>query len=115
MKVLLINREIVSQTHPVGGKSGKNYGIAFRSDAHGGVVMEMSLADYDEAKFDLIGNAMAGQAWIPSFVESEPPDPLTLIPFRELQLMAKEAKLSAEGSRVAIVARIRAAQKGTKT
>ena len=35
-------------------------------------MFEMSLEDYDRDKFDIIGNTIFQQQWIPEFVVSEP-------------------------------------------
>lgn len=63
--VLLVQRGISSQTHPVSGKSGKLYGSAIASPKDGGVVFKMTQADYEAASDDILGNTAAGQQWVP--------------------------------------------------
>jgi hypothetical protein len=63
--VLLVQRGISSQTHPVSGKSGKLYGNAVYSGKDGGVVFQMTQADYEAAADDILGNTAAGQQWVP--------------------------------------------------
>jgi hypothetical protein len=63
--VLLVQRGITSQTHPVSGKSGKLYGNAIASPKDGGVVFKMTQADYEAASEDILGNTAAGQQWVP--------------------------------------------------
>jgi hypothetical protein len=66
--VNLVQRGIAANSHPVSGKSGKGYGTAVASPAHGGVIFKMSLQDYMNAAHDLCGNTIAGQQWVPEFV-----------------------------------------------
>lgn len=66
--VNLVQRGVSAQTHPVSGRSGRNYGTAVASPPHGGVVFRMSLEDYMNASHDLCGNTIAGQQWVPEFV-----------------------------------------------
>lgn len=69
-KVLLVQRGISSQSHAVSGKSQKNYGNALYDASRGGVVFELSADDYHRNAHDLIGNVLAGQQWVPEFIES---------------------------------------------
>lgn len=69
-KVLLINRQFNGshQQYPVSGRSGKFYGTAFHVPEKSGLVLEMSVEDYERDKFDIIGNPAAGHQWVPEFV-----------------------------------------------
>jgi hypothetical protein len=67
--VNLVQRGISANSHPVSGKSGKGYGTAVNSPAHGGVIFKMSLQDYMNAAHDLCGNTIAGQQWVPEFIQ----------------------------------------------
>lgn len=69
--VLLVQRGISSQTHPVSGKSGKLYGNAIASPKDGGVVFKMTQADYEAAADDILGNTAAGQQWVPK-IDTQP-------------------------------------------
>jgi hypothetical protein len=65
----LVQRGISANSHPVSGKSGKGYGTAVNSPQHGGVIFKMSLQDYMNAAHDLCGNTIAGQQWVPEFIQ----------------------------------------------
>jgi hypothetical protein len=67
--VNLVQRGISANTHPVSGRSGKGYGTAVNSPQHGGVVFRMSLQDYMNAAHDICGNPIAGQQWVPEFIQ----------------------------------------------
>lgn len=68
-RVRLINKVIGPSNgiFPVCGKSTKLYGHASYMPEHGGPVLDMSLEDYDRDKFDIIGNKVSGQQWVPQF------------------------------------------------
>lgn len=68
--VLLINQAVGMgmQVYPCSGKSNKLYGNALLDPSRRGVVLKMSLAEYEESKLDLVGNTQPGQQWIPEFV-----------------------------------------------
>lgn len=75
-KVRLINRVLSHGTtqYPICGASLKNYGQAFLRPEFGGFVFEMSLEDYERDKFDLIGQTLFQQQWVPQFfIPEEPP------------------------------------------
>lgn len=71
--VNLVQRGVMSQTHPVSGKSGKFYGTAVLSAPHGGVMLRLSLEDYMKDAHDLIGNTAGAQQWVPEFGEDVTP------------------------------------------
>jgi hypothetical protein len=56
---------------PVCGRSGKLYGQAVLQPQFGGPVYEMTMEEYDAAKFDIIGNILFQQQWVPEFVKVE--------------------------------------------
>ena len=67
--VLLVQRGVIAQVHPVSGKSMKSYGNATQDPSFGGVVFQMTMEQYAESAYDLIGNLVAGQQWVPLFVQ----------------------------------------------
>jgi hypothetical protein len=75
-KVRLINRVLSHgrTEYPICGKSLKNYGQAVLRPEFGGFVFEMSLEDYERDKFDLIGQVLFQQQWVPEFYEAEESD-----------------------------------------
>lgn len=68
-RVRLVNKDTFAPLFPVSGKSGKFYGHGRYIPSHGGAVFEMSLEDYTQARFDIVGNAAFQQQWVPEFYE----------------------------------------------
>jgi hypothetical protein len=70
--VILVQRGISAQSHPVTGKSGKLFGTAVASPEHGGVIFQMTMQDYLEHAHDVVGNTAPSQQWVPEFVPLAP-------------------------------------------
>lgn len=69
--IILIQRGITANVHPVSGKSGKLYGQAVFSPQHNGVIFKMSIDQYRDWSSDVVGNTLPGQQWVPEIVSEE--------------------------------------------